>query len=79
MTTNRINGPLGENVVLPHHLIIMLPLDALNNQNTPMASSAKRVISKCSIISIATVDFEKLYTTSLYTYTYIWTRKTEWP
>ena len=79
MTTNRINGPLGENVVLHHQFIIILPLYALNNKNTPMASSAKRVISKCSIISIATVDFEKLYTTSLYTYTYIWTRKTEWP
>ena len=71
MATNKINDPLGKNVVLHDQFIIILPLHALNNKNTPVASSAKRVISKCSIISIATEDFEKLltlHTTSLQGY-----------
>ena len=38
MTTNKITGPLGENVVLHHQFIIILPLYALNNKNTPGAS-----------------------------------------
>ena len=45
VTINKINGPLGKNVVLHRQFIIILPLYALNNKNTPVASSAKRVIS----------------------------------
>ena len=45
VTTNKINGPLGRNVVLHRLSIIILPLYALNNKNTAVASSAKRVIS----------------------------------
>ena len=45
MTTNKINGPLGKNVVLHHQFIITLPLHALNNKNTAVASSVKHVIS----------------------------------
>ena len=44
MTTNKINGALGNNVVLHRQFIIILPLYALNNKNTPVASRAKHVI-----------------------------------
>ena len=37
VTTNKINGPLGKNVVLHHQFIIILPLYSLNNKNTPVA------------------------------------------
>ena len=45
VTTNEINGPLGKNVVLHRQFIIILPLYALNNKNTAVASSTKHVIS----------------------------------
>ena len=35
VTNNKINGPLGMNVVLHRQFIIILPLYALNNKNTP--------------------------------------------
>ena len=34
-----------KNVVLHHEFIIILPLYALNDKNTPVAPSAKHVIS----------------------------------
>ena len=43
VTTNKINGLLEKNVVL--QFIIILPLYALNNEDTPVASWAKHVIS----------------------------------
>ena len=45
VTTNKINGALGKNVVVHHQFIIILPLYALNNKNTPVAFWAKHVIS----------------------------------
>ena len=45
LVTNKINGPLDKNVVLHLQFIIILPLYALNNKNTPVASSAEHVIS----------------------------------
>ena len=44
-TTNKINGPLGKNVVLHHRFLIILPLYALNNKNTAVTSWGKHVIS----------------------------------
>ena len=46
VTTTKINGPLEKNVVL-NQFIIILPLCALNNKNTPVASTVKHVISAC--------------------------------
>ena len=34
VTTNKINDPLGKNIVLHHQFIIILPLYALNNKDT---------------------------------------------
>ena len=45
VTVNKINGASGKNVVLHRQFIIILPLYALNNKNTLVASWAKRVIS----------------------------------
>ena len=45
VTTNEINAPLEKNIVLHLQVIIISPLCALNNKNTPVAPSAKRVIS----------------------------------
>ena len=39
VTINKINDPLGKNVVLHgQFIIIILPLYALNNKNTPVVS-----------------------------------------
>ena len=37
VTTTKINGSSGKNVVLHHQFIIILPLYALNNKNNPVA------------------------------------------
>ena len=44
VTTNKINGPLGKNVVSHRQFNIILSLYALNNKNTLVTSSAKRDI-----------------------------------
>ena len=45
VATNKIEGPLGKEVILRRQFIIILPSYVLNNKNTAVASSGKRVIS----------------------------------
>ena len=70
VTIHKINGPLGKNVVLHHWFIIILPLYALNNKNTPVASWARHVISalqsKCNSFNVKYNHYSILCTRTYY-------------
>ena len=51
-TVIKTNDPLEKNIVLHNKFIIILPLYALNNKNTPVASWTKRVISFVKYVCI---------------------------